>query len=281
MSECYRDYFIINNLINKSENFDDLILSKGKCLYDVIRVKKSIPLFLENYLQRINRTAKLENVKLWLTEIEIKNIIFKLIELNKVDEDSIKIVFSFDNDYFGVSQNIFMAYFMVNNAPTDEQFANGVFTKSYKAVRNNPHAKVYNFDLRKNIAEIIKNTGCYEVILIDKNGNITEGSRSNIFFIKNDIVYTTIIDNVLPGVTRKNIIEICKKNRIKIEETVIPSKELKNYDSAFITGTSRKVLPLNKIDEINFNVNNETLRKIQNLYNEEITNYINQNNLSK
>lgn len=274
MSECYKNFFFFNDSVIKSEDFDDTILEKGKSLYDVIRVKNSIPLFLEKYLIRINRTAKLENVKLWMTDDEIIEKILKLIELNKVEEDSLKLVFSFNNDYCGDHENIFLAYMMVNNAPTNEQFLRGVDTISFSAERNNPHAKVFNYKLRLATSELIKNQNIYEVVLVDKNQNITEGSRSNIFFIKNEIVYTTLIDSVLPGITRENIIDICKKNQINIFETKIEYNQLKDFDSVFMTGTSRKVLPVNKIDNFYFDVNNKTLRTIQNLYNQEIENYI-------
>jgi branched-chain amino acid aminotransferase len=280
MSECYRKYFFIDDEIKNCDDFDDNILSVGKCLYDVIRIKNSIPLFLEKYLKRIKRTSELENVNLWISNNDIKQKIFKLIDLNNVEEDSLKIVFSFDNIFFGEKRDIFLAYMMVNNAPTEDQFTAGVNTLTLVAERENPNAKVFNYNLRKRISEIVKDNDIYEVILIDKNNNITEGSRSNLFFIKNEKVYTTVSDKVLPGVTRENIIEICKENNISISETIVPFKELNKYDSVFMTGTSRKVLPINKIDEFKFNVENNTLRKIQKLYNEKILNYIksNQNN---
>jgi len=275
MSECYRKYFFINNLVKSSTEFDDNILAKGKSLYDVVLVKNSIPLFLQKYLMRICRTAKLEGVQLWLSNDEIKNKILDLIKINEIEEDSLKIVFSFGNDFFGQKENIFLAYMMVNNAPTVEQFKIGVETISYSAERQNPHAKVFNFNLRTKISELINQKNIYEVILVDNKGFITEGSRSNLFFIKDKIVYTTIIDSVLPGITRENIIEVCTKNKIEILETKVKYDDLIYFDSVFMTGTSRKVLPINKIDDLKFNTENLILRQIQNLYDIEIQRYIN------
>jgi len=274
MSECYKNYFFLNDEIKETQFFDDKFLQTGNCLYDVLRIKNKIPLFLEKYLLRIKKTAQLAGVNLWFSDNEIVEKISKLIEINNVEEDSLKIVFNFENEYFGKKQNIFLAYLMQNNAPTLEQFKNGVETISLNIERQNPHAKIFNLKLRENTSKIIYEKNAYEIILLNKDGNITEGSRSNVFFIKNETVYTTVIDKVLPGITRENTIEICKQNNIQISETIIPYNNVNQYDAMFITGTSRKILPISKLDNFDFEVENKTLRKIQKLYDLLIEKYI-------
>jgi len=274
MSECYKNYFFFNNEVKETKHFEDAFLETGKCLYDVLRVKNGIPLFLEKYILRIKKTAALANVKLWLSDMEIENIIRKLIKINNITEDSLKIVFNFDSFYNEQKQNIFLAYMMQNNAPTQEEFKNGVKTVALNMERTNPHAKIFNANLRKNTSKIINEKKVYEIILVNNEGNITEGSRSNVFFIKNQKVYTTLIDKVLPGITRENTIEICTKNKIEINEIIIPYNKVNEYDAMFLTGTSRKILPIATLDNIKFEVENQTLRKIQKLYDLFVENYI-------
>lgn len=274
MNECYRKYFYLNNKFLPCKDFDETFLSKGTSIYDVIRIKNYVPLFIESYLKRIKKSAFITNRTIWLSDDEIIKIVHDIININKIEEDSLKLVFSYNNTTFGKTQNIFVAFFMRNNAPTIQQFNNGVNTISFKAERNTPHAKIVNMFLRKNTVKQINESNAYESILINRNNIVTEGSRSNVFFIKNKTVYTPNVETVLPGITRKKVIDICKNKEIEIIEKSIPLKTISEFDSMFITGTSRKVLPVKKLDNTEFNINNEILRLIMNEYDKLITNYI-------
>lgn len=274
INECFGKYFFCDDDIVESKKFDSDILNRGKVLYDVIRIVDKVPLFIEKYLKRINKSAKLENLEIWLSEDIILEKIGKIIEINDIETGSLKIAFSYGNDYFGDSKNIFFAYFIFNNPPNQQQFTDGVATLTLKAERNKPHAKIFNRNLRETTLDLMNKNFVYEIILVDREENITEGSKSNIFFIRKDKVYTTLVDRVLPGITRENTIDICKSSNIEIEETIIPKNTLEDYESVFLTGTSRRVLPINKIDNYNYDVNHKILRKIQSLYNIEIENYI-------
>jgi len=275
MSECNRNFFYYNNNLLPTEQFSDLIFNNGQFIYDVIRIVKGVPLFIDQYLSRLINTASLANMTLWISESEILNRINTLITVNDVVEDSLKLVFGFTNSESEAETKIFLAYFMKNNAPTNEQFLIGVNTISQFAKRNNPHAKVINIALRFNANLLINKTGAYETILVNENNVITEGSRSNVFFIKQNGVYTTSMDYVLPGVTRNNTIQLCKENGIPIYETIIDYSEAQTFEAMFITGTSRKILPVYLYDNYTFNVNNSLLRKLMHLYNLKIENYIN------
>ena len=113
----------------------------------------------------------------------------------------------------------------------------------------------------------------YEVLLVDNGGQITEGSRSNVFFIKKGEVYTSPLHQVLPGVTRGKIIEIIKSKGIPIHEVPILASDIASFDAAFISGTSPKVLPISQVGETKLDVNNPLLRQIMKLYDQEIVNY--------
>jgi len=121
---------------------------------------------------------------------------------------------------------------------------------------------------------VIAEKKLFEVLLVDENGYITEGSRSNVFFVKGNVVITPPEDQVLVGITRSNIIQICKKNQIPIREELTHTKDLRIMDALFISGTSLKVLPVNSIDEIQIRTDNALTQKISKLYDELINKYI-------
>ena len=114
----------------------------------------------------------------------------------------------------------------------------------------------------------IKAHDLYEVILVDRKGQITEGSRSNVFFIKNGELYTSPLKQVLPGVTRDKIIEIVKGKGIAVHEDPIPASSVADFDAAFISGTSPKVLPIASLGDVTYDVNDPLLRHLMDWYDE-------------
>ncbi len=84
-----------------------------------------------------------------------------------------------------------------------------------------------------------------------RNGFITEGSHSNIFFVHNGILRThQESEFILSGVTRKNVIRMAKKAGIPLKEEALHEKELINIEEAFITNSTGEITPVNLINEI-------------------------------
>lgn len=153
-------------------------------------------------------------------------------------------------------------------------YENGVETILYFGERENPNAKIINDNFREKVNKEIKDKGVYEAILVDKNGYITEGSRSNIFMVKDNVILTSPVKAVLPGVTRGEIIEIAQKLQIQVKEIEYSYSDIDKLDGIFISGTSPKVLPIRKVNGINLNPNNDLIRKLMKEYDDEITRYI-------
>ena len=93
--------------------------------------------------------------------------------------------------------------------------------------------------------------------------------------IKNNILYTSPLEEVLPGVTRGRIIAVAKNIGIEFEEKKISYKEIDNIDAMFISGTSPKILPIKEVDDVKFDVNNVIMRKLMKAFDKEVENYIN------
>lgn len=277
MSECYNNYFIKNAEVLSKDEFKDKNISEGTSLYEVIRVIEGVPLFLDRHLKRLNNSATLIHKHLWLNTNDIRNKLFKLIEINNYIEGNIKIVFNIGNNDINEEKN-FYAYFIESHYPTEEQYKNGVNTVFCFMERSNPNAKIINKELREYTDKLIKDSKAYEAILVDKYGNITEGSRSNLFMVKGDKVTTAPLNDVLPGITRDIIIEICKAEGIEFKEERINFEEIKELDAIFISGTSPKILPIKKIND--FILSSSTNIIVQNImrdYNRSIMNYVENN----
>lgn len=269
MVECFRKKFILNDEIKSCDEFEEEFLKKGKSLYEVIRIINGVPLFLEDHLERLESSATVTGIELWMNKIEIKNKIQKLCQENNVFEGNVKIIFNCKDE-----KKTFLVYFIKHNYPTEDMYKNGVSTALYNAERETPNAKVINMNLREASNKIIKEKGVYEVILVDKNSYITEGSRSNIFMIKGNEVYTSPLKNVLPGITRKYILYVCKGLGLQVAEKRIKSSEINELDALFISGTSPKVLPICRIENNRYNPENIIVQQIKKGYDKIIEKYI-------
>jgi len=92
-----------------------------------------------------------------------------------------------------------------------------------------------------------KNT--YEAILY-RDDFITEGSHTNFFAVKNNIVFTAPLSNyILSGVTRNVVLDLCKENKIDFSEEYIKPNDINTFDEFFITGTTTEVTPVIQIDD--------------------------------
>lgn len=230
-----------NDYINVTEEFVHQLQNK-KLIYEVIRVIDSIPLFLKDHILRLNNSLALLNKK-EIKEENIKLLLDKLIKESRITNGNVKIVYDF-KDIFG--------FFIPHKYPSKEQYSEGVKTILYFGERNNPNAKVMDITFRENVNKKIEENGAFEAILINNEGNITEGSKSNIFLVKDNTLYTSLSKQVLPGITRKKIFEICSTYGIKITEKDISYKELNSFQGLFISGTSPKILPIKAVDNITF-----------------------------
>lgn len=270
MEVIKNDHYIFNESIESSNNFDGNFISKGKSLYEVIRIYKGIPLFFEKHINRMFNSANISNLKLPFNSEKLKAAILKLTEVNKVKFGNIKIVFNFYNDECN-----FYCYFIEHHYPSEKDYNDGVPTILFKGERKNPNAKIMDVSFRENVNRKIHDKKVFEAILVDRNGNITEGSKSNIFMVKGECIYTSPVEDVLPGITRDVIINIILKLGYTLKEERINYKDIECMDGLFISGTSPKVLPINKVDDMLFNSQgNLIIKEIRNLYEQYIEDYV-------
>jgi branched-chain amino acid aminotransferase len=94
-----------------------------------------------------------------------------------------------------------------------------------------------------------KKRGFDEALLLDMHENVAEGSGANIFIEKAGKLYTPSLGNILAGITRATVIELCKMLDIEVVEKQIGVEELKNADSAFFCGTAAEVIGIHTIDD--------------------------------
>ena len=110
--------------------------------------------------------------------------------------------------------------------------------------------------------------GFDEALLLDSDGFLAEGPGSNLFFEKNGKLYTPKKGNILPGITRATVFELCENLEIQIEEGSYLTEDLLKADCAFLCGTAAEIVGINSVAYKTFPLNWEKSlgKKLQTAY---------------
>jgi branched-chain amino acid aminotransferase len=245
-------------------------LTAGTGLYEVLRVYSGICLFFEDHVRRLNESVSLSGYKFHLEPNHLNDVLNALIARNKIYNGNIRIVLHFK----GQEPPTLYVYSVPHFYPTPAMYKTGVPASLFNLTRLHPNIKRIQRDNLNEVTGFISRHHVYEAILVDRENRITEGSKSNIFFIQGDIVYTPPSYEVLKGITRDKLFEICNKLNYKLIEKSISIHDLNQFNSAFLTGTSPKVLPLKCIDAVNFEVRHPVMQSLQKAYDQMIVSYL-------
>lgn len=248
-------------------------IKKNIEVYEVLRIIEGKPLFLEEHYKRfINSIVGISNRIEIFSKLNYDRLIAESIIKEKIKNGNVKITAAVDEKYSIISLSCMK---IPHKYPNDFDYNNGIITASLKAERKNPKVKVFNKSLREHADEMIKKNNIYEVILINSKNEVTEGSRSNLLFFKNNTVVSPPSDQILSGITRDKIKGIIFANpEIHYLEKPIKKSDLSGFDAACILGTSPKVLPINRVDDITYNAENNQLRHLINMFDKCISEYI-------
>jgi branched-chain amino acid aminotransferase len=269
--EIAGQFFVKNKEIKERKEFNSEFLSKGINIYEVIRIIQGIPLFFEDHYLRFQRALQLsinKDEKIPSPTKVYENLI-SLIQHCNIQEGNIKIVYHASKE-----ENFLIIYLVEYNYPHTTQYLNGVKAAIYQVERPNPSIKNWLSDYKKKAAIFKKEKAVYELILMRNDGIITEGSQSNIFFIKNETVYTAPEKLILPGITRKYVLEICLSQNIPLVEKEFDLNFVLQSDAVFLSGTSPKILPVSFIDKTAFKVDHIIIETLKSAYDEKIKYYL-------
>lgn len=236
-------------------------------VYEVLRVSGGVPLFLEEHFQRFFASAKLAAIEMKYSTPELHKFLTELIGSNEISEGNILLSF----------KSKLKAFFIPHHYPDEKGYKSGVTCGILHAERENPHSKVFQTSVRHQANKMMEEQGFYEVLLVDHLNHVSEGSRSNVFFVDNEKLMTPPGKDVLLGITRQKTIMLAKTSGIPVVEKSIYLDDLPAFQAAFITGTSPKILPVSKINDWNFDPQNQLVQHLRLKYDKLIKEYVTSN----
>ena len=237
-------------------------LHYGYAVFEGIRAYKTangeVKIFkAKEHFDRLKRSCELIHIPYKFNNDELIAACYKVLEMNNMEEAYIRpLVFCPPNMTLKAAQE---AHILICawewGAYLGEKLLR-VMTSSYE--RPNPKAfKIESKSAGHYVNSILasqeaKEKGYDEALLLDINGYVAEGPGANIFFEKDGKIFTPPPGNILPGITRATVIELCQELNIPLEEKLFTIAELKEAESAFFCGTAAEVIGMESLDGQSF-----------------------------
>jgi branched-chain amino acid aminotransferase len=259
--ECFGKYYFLDGNILPT-NAEEEMASGEVSFYEVIRTRKGVPLFFDDHMERLKAGISTRyDLRDDITDL-ITEGLDALVRQETFAEINVRVTVSFTGQEYSVH-----ICFIKSSYPDDETIHDGVPLIFYRAERFDPAVKLLNNRLRLSVNDALVKNKAYEALLVNKEGFITEGSRSNVFFVDSkEILYTAPDRMVLSGITRKYVIDICRRQGYNIVFKAVKATELHDFQSAFITGTSPMVLPVKSIENHHFTTDNDIIKRLILIY---------------
>jgi branched-chain amino acid aminotransferase len=265
-------YVVHNGIVKRCSEIEIINAQTmtGRAVYEVIRVFNGIPLFFEDHYDRLMSTLKAVGGRLDLSDQQLAGDIRKLLDNTGNNNCNVKIVVLDEAQ----CQERFV-YVSKSHYPAEAEVSNGVRTGLLQIERKNPNAKIIDKAYNDAVEEKLSEGRYFEVILVDSQGRITEGSRSNLFFIKNGRIVTAPEEFVLKGISRKYVFEACKNAGFSAEQEFVRTDAIDDIEGCFLSGTSINVLPVKSIgDTVLDSAANPVISAIRHEYDKIIEEYI-------
>lgn len=243
--DAVSDFLVYDGQYRSTDDTNMFCNIDGKSIYEVIKLVDGIPLFFEDHIYRLRLSAGHLGLNFKKSTTDILSEIALLVEKNRQTDINAKLVCTNMGE-----KPVFLTYFIRQDFPNKIDYVKGTRAILYAGERKYPHLKTIESSFRERVRSHRETAGAYEALLVNENGYISEGTRSNLFFLKNDQLFTPPSDEALLGVTRRHVLKICNKLGIAVKEELLHQSDLHLLQGAFMTGTTIDILPIGTIDHL-------------------------------
>lgn len=259
--DCIGKYIWFDGEIVPVSGIDELP-SGEVSFYEVIRTRSGVPLFFSDHMNRLNDGIATRYELQSDIVPEVRAGMEALAKHERYDEINVRVTVTFS----AYDHTLHICY-IPSSYPSETMIREGVSLILYHAERLDPGVKTMNNRLRLSVNSELAEKNAYEALLVNRDGFITEGSRSNIFFVAKEGTIQTAPDcMVLSGITRRYVTDIIRKQGINLIPEAVRESDIGKFRSAFITGTSPMVLAVKSIDGLQFDVSDPLLGKLREAY---------------
>lgn len=276
------EFVLLNGkIINRSEakvDVEDRGYQFGDGIYEVIRVYNGKMFTAGEHLSRFKKSAESIGIALPFTSLQLMNMLEELLIKNHLETGNIYMQITRGtaprNHVFptGNVTPTLVAYTIKVGRPLGnlKSGVKAILTEDIRWLR----CDIKSLNLLGNLLAKQKASeqGCFEAIQ-HRGEDVTEGSSSNIFIVKNGTVITHESNHlILKGITKDVILDLCLRNNIPVQERTFSLSELEEADEVFLSSTTAEVMPIIEIEDkkIHAGVPGPITLKLQTLFENEI-----------
>jgi len=233
----------------------------GDGIYETMRVYNGKVFMIEEHIDRLYRSAKMISLKFDKTMEEIMDAVMKTVQANRLKDAVVRITVSRGEGPTGLDPALCGEPTFVIMAQPFRAYPSGYYRRGIKVIitetrRNyknavDPRIKSLNF-LNNVLAKMeAKKAGATEGIMLNHSGYLTEGTVSNIFFIRKDTLCTpSIASGILDGITRRLVLDMAREAGIRTRQAGFRKEDLYGADEVFLSNTTMEVMPVATVDDI-------------------------------
>ncbi|MDZ7607340.1 MAG: aminotransferase class IV [Cyclobacteriaceae bacterium] len=279
--------FILNDQIIDQQkamiHVSDLAILRGYGIFDFFRTVGLRPLYFDDHIDRFFQSAALLRLPCPVDKIRLKSMILEMLHTNGVANSGVRIVLTGGESATGYSIGIPTLFVM--NEPIgplpEHHFTQGIKIISHEYLRDLPEIKTINYIVGIYKQPDIQAAGAVD-LLYHWQGKISELTRSNFFIVDKDNTIITPGSGILKGVNRKHVITVASQH-FRVVERDLYMEELADAREAFITGTTKKVMPVFQVDDmvIGTGARGPVTEELQNRYDTYLAEWIGDNREKK
>lgn len=234
-----------------------------KTVNDETKIFKAV-----EHFERLRASAQALNLPYTYDTAELITATYEVLKRNRIQDAYIRpVVYAPANMSFNLNTESYIVIEAWEMAPFLGDKLLRVMTSSFQ--RPNPkgfkiHAKAAGHYVNSILAsQEAKRLGYDEALLLDMNDKVAEAPGANVFYEKDGTLFTPATGNILPGITRATVIELCEELNIPVKEKLFRQADMYGADAAFFCGTAAEVIGLQSLDDKPFTVSwNNTLSKL-------------------
>jgi len=212
----------------------------GLGAFETMLIRNGRAVFLNQHLERLNKALNILGISKTIKDFDVSEYILR----NKIENKVLKIIVSENNTIFALRDNVY----------SDDDYKKGIsiIISDIKRNESSPLTSIKSLNYADNILEKrrAKARGFDEPIFLNTRGEIAECATSNIFFVKENKLYTPCLEcGLVNGIVRMYLV-----NKYEVIEQRIFPDEIKDFEEIFITNSLLGVMPVVRLGDMRYNI---------------------------
>lgn len=230
-------------------------------VYETILLKNGRYVALQEHLERLLQSAEGAGLRLEPDLEQLMAWAWQVGAANRPDGLVRALALDLGNRYADI-----FYYQMSYAAPTAEEYAHGVQVILFFGERAMPLIKSFNTLVPGLARKAARKAGVHDALLVDRNGNVTEGSNCNVFVVQDGVLAAPPFGVVLEGTVMRRVMSLAHELGIPFHRRHLPADEISQWQEVFLTSTRRGVLPVRRVADTEIGNPGPITRELMNAY---------------